>query len=73
MIHPLTEAILSFQWEPVIIRKKLPKGVSAKSDKVVNMARRQGLPIETQTKCEALVHYDVQLKFICWFIHCNHL
>jgi len=38
------------QWEPVIIRKKLPKGVSAKSDKVVNMARRQGLPIETQTK-----------------------
>nr|CAG4650628.1 EOG090X0ILG [Sida crystallina] len=38
------------QWEPVIIRKKLPKGVSAKSEKVVNAARRQGLPVETVTK-----------------------
>nr|CAG4651476.1 EOG090X0ILG [Simocephalus serrulatus]SVE94615.1 EOG090X0ILG [Simocephalus serrulatus] len=38
------------QWEPVIIRKKLPKGVSAKSDKVVNAARRQGLEVETVTK-----------------------
>ena len=42
------------QWEPVIIRKKLPKGVSAKSDKVVNAARRQGLEVETVTKCKQL-------------------
>lgn len=39
------------QWEPVIIKKKLPKGVSAKSEKVVNAARRQGLAVDTVTKC----------------------
>lgn len=40
------------QWEHVIIKKKAPpKGVSAKSEKVVNAARRQGLEVETVTKC----------------------
>nr|CAG4638848.1 EOG090X0ILG [Cyclestheria hislopi] len=38
------------QWEPVIIKKKLPKGTSSKSEKVVNAARRQGLPVETVSK-----------------------
>nr|CAG4648999.1 EOG090X0ILG [Polyphemus pediculus] len=38
------------QWEPVIIKKKLPKGVSSKSEQVVNAARRQGLQVETVTK-----------------------
>nr|CAG4642924.1 EOG090X0ILG [Evadne anonyx] len=38
------------QWEPVVIKKKLPKGVSAKSEKVVNAARRQGLAVDTVTK-----------------------
>nr|SVE73935.1 EOG090X0ILG [Daphnia atkinsoni] len=38
------------QWEPVIIKKRLPKGVSSTSDKVVNAARRQGLEVETVTK-----------------------
>ncbi|KAK4014918.1 endothelial differentiation-related factor 1 [Daphnia magna] len=38
------------QWEPVIIKKRLPKGASATSDKVVNAARRQGLEVETVTK-----------------------
>nr|CAG4645255.1 EOG090X0ILG [Leptodora kindtii] len=38
------------QWEPVIIKKRLPKGTSAKSESVVNSARRQGLAVETSTK-----------------------
>nr|CAH0099557.1 unnamed protein product [Daphnia galeata] len=38
------------QWEPVIIKKRLPKGASSTSDKVVNAARRQGLEVETVTK-----------------------
>lgn len=42
------------QWEPVIIKKRLPKGVSSTSDKVVNAARRQGLEVETVTKCKHL-------------------
>lgn len=43
------------QWEPVIIKKRLPKGASATSDKVVNAARRQGLEVETVTKCKHLL------------------
>jgi len=38
------------QWEPVVIKKKLPKGASAKSEKVVNAARRQGLAVDTVSK-----------------------
>lgn len=56
------------QWEPVIIRKKLPKGVSAKSDKVVNAARRQGLEVETVTKCKHFFHNMLILVAIS-----NHL
>nr|CAG4649832.1 EOG090X0ILG [Scapholeberis mucronata]SVE93995.1 EOG090X0ILG [Scapholeberis mucronata] len=47
------------QWEPVIIRKKLPKGVSSKSEKVVNAARRQGLEVETVTKFGAATNKHV--------------
>jgi hypothetical protein len=31
------------QWEPVIIKKKLPAGVSGKSDQVINAARRKAI------------------------------
>lgn len=43
------------QWEPVIIKKRLPKGASSTSDKVVNAARRQGLEVETVTKCKHFI------------------
>nr|CAG4638167.1 EOG090X0ILG [Chydorus sphaericus] len=36
-------------WQPVIITKKIT-GASAKSDKAVNQARRQGVAVETVTK-----------------------
>nr|CAG4642191.1 EOG090X0ILG [Eurycercus lamellatus] len=36
-------------WQPVIITKKV-SGVSSKSEKVVNQARRQGMAVETVTK-----------------------
>ena len=45
------------QWEPVIIKKRLPKGASSTSDKVVNAARRQGLEVETVTKCKHLLRH----------------
>jgi len=38
------------QWEPVIIKKKLPKGSSSTSEKVINAARRQGVAVETVSK-----------------------
>ena len=40
------------QWEPVIIKKKLPAGVSGKSNQVLNAARRQGVQVDTVTKCK---------------------
>nr|CAG4635190.1 EOG090X0ILG [Alona affinis] len=36
-------------WQPVIITKKVT-GTSAKSDKVINQARRQGVAVETVSK-----------------------
>nr|CAG4641347.1 EOG090X0ILG [Eulimnadia texana] len=38
------------QWEPVVIKKKIPKGTSSKSEAVVNAARRQGVAVESQLK-----------------------
>nr|CAG4645937.1 EOG090X0ILG [Lynceus sp. MCZ IZ 141354] len=38
-------------WESVtVLRKKLPKGTSSKSEQVVNAARRQGLAVDTVSK-----------------------
>ncbi len=53
------------QWEPVIIKKRLPKGASATSDKVVNAARRQGLEVETVTKCKYFLHIRHRSMWIC--------
>lgn len=41
------------QWEPVIIKKRIVKGVSGKSEQVVNQARRQGIAVETTSKCNS--------------------
>nr|CAG4636660.1 EOG090X0ILG [Eubosmina coregoni]SVE70175.1 EOG090X0ILG [Eubosmina coregoni] len=38
------------QWEPVIIKKKMPSTSGKSADQVINAARRQGVAVETQTK-----------------------
>lgn len=56
------------QWEPVIIKKRVPKGASATSDKVVNAARRQGLEVETVTKCKYFLHIRHRsIMKLCYF------
>nr|CAG4648387.1 EOG090X0ILG [Moina brachiata]SVE93371.1 EOG090X0ILG [Moina brachiata] len=47
------------QWEPVIIKKRIVKGVSGKSEQVVNQARRQGIAVETTSKYGAATNKHV--------------
>ncbi|XP_053595841.1 endothelial differentiation-related factor 1 homolog isoform X2 [Microplitis mediator] len=35
---------------PITLRKRVPKGSAMKSEKAVNTARRQGVPVDTQVK-----------------------
>lgn len=40
-------------WDTVtVLKKKAPKASTMKSEKAVNAARRQGVPVDTQLKCE---------------------
>lgn len=49
-------------WDTVtVLRKKAPKGSAAKSETVVNHARRQGVPVETTQKCELIRYNDTSL------------
>ncbi|KAK9268521.1 hypothetical protein L1049_000274 [Liquidambar formosana] len=47
-IGPLTQ-----DWEPVVVRKKLPTAAASKDEKAVNAARRMGADIETTRKSNA--------------------
>lgn len=47
-------------WDTVtVLRKKAPKGSAAKSETVVNHARRQGVPVETTQKCELICYNEM--------------
>ncbi|KAK6917920.1 Multiprotein bridging factor 1, N-terminal [Dillenia turbinata] len=47
-VGPLTQ-----DWEPVVIRKKVPNAAAKKDEKAVNAARRSGAQIETIKKSNA--------------------
>jgi hypothetical protein len=43
---------VSQDWDPVVVRKKVPNAATKKDEKAVNEARRSGGPIETIKKCK---------------------
>ncbi len=43
---------VSQDWDPVVVRKKVPNAAAKKDEKAVNEARRSGGPIETIKKCK---------------------
>jgi hypothetical protein len=48
---------VSQDWDPVVVRKKVPNAAAKKDEKAVNEARRSGGPIETIKKCKNSCHF----------------
>jgi len=46
-------------WDSVtVLRKKAPKSSTLKTESAVNQARRQGVAVDTQQKCERRFQWD---------------
>lgn len=42
-------------WDTVtVLKKRMPKASTMKTEKAVNAARRQGMPVDTQQKCKLI-------------------
>lgn len=52
-------------WDKVtVLKKRAPKAATMKSEQAVNTARRQGLAVDTQLKCELHILERIFLNLI---------
>lgn len=57
---------MSSDWDTVtVLKKRMPKASAMKSEKAVNAARRQGMPVDTQQKCKLTTVLDSSTVTLC--------
>lgn len=53
-------------WDTVtVLKKRMPKASTMKTEKAVNAARRQGMQVDTQQKCKLKILVDFSNIILC--------